>query len=127
MRGVRCVLGLALALFFGCSSFWPPVASEARIQSDLVGQKLVYDHSLLSREAWTIEKNDIKGWRLLRRATDRKAGADTVYAALRLEGVSRSISGNVKITYRLYDQGWQLETLSPDSEFVVVSAPKPSD
>ncbi len=126
MRVVPCVLGLALALLLGCGSFWPPVASEARIQSDLVGQKLVYDHGLLSSETWTIEKDDIKGWRLMRRATDRKAGTDTVHAALRLEGASRALSGNVKITYRLYDQGWQLETLSPESEFVV-TAPRQGD
>ncbi len=119
MKRARAALVFGLVLI-GCRSFWPPTPSESRIKSDLVGQKLAYAHQLLSTSVWTIEPDEIKGWRLMRRATDRKAGTDVVYAAVRLENGTQAISGTVKITYRLFDQGWQLEKVAADSEFAVL-------
>lgn len=117
----RCFPGIMVVVVVGLfvSACTPGVVSEEKIKADLSGQQFPFQQTFLGQQAWKIEPDEIKGFRLLRRATDKKAGTDAVYVAIRLEGGTQVISGDLKITYRLYDQGWQLDSVQPHSEFLV--------
>jgi hypothetical protein len=108
----------AVVALVGCS-YIRPLADEDKIKADLIGQQFPYAASLFGQQVWTIEADELKDWRVVRRATDRGAGTDVIYAAVRLEGSGQVISGDLKIIYRLYDRGWQLDKVVPDSEFSV--------
>ena len=123
MRRFLAIVSVVFALL-GCSSMTPTI-SEDKIKTDLIGQKFAYgQQTLFGQQVWTIEPDEIRDWRLLRRATDRSAGTDVIYAAVRLVGGNNVISGNLKIIYRLYDKGWQFDKVSADSDFSISSKGK---
>jgi hypothetical protein len=122
IRGLVAV-GFVGLLVAGCGVLRPTVG-EDKIKSDLIGQKFAYAASLFGQSIWTIEPDELKGWRLIRRVTDKDAGTDVIYAAVRLEGGKQVISGNLKIIYRFYDKGWQLDKISADSDFSISNRPQ---
>jgi len=95
----------------------PSPPNEEKIKADLVGRDFAMQQSLFGGQMWRIEAGEIKGFRLVRRMTDSKAGTDIVLIAVNLEGVTSRASGDLKLTYRRYDQGWQLDTVEPASQF----------
>ena len=113
-------VSLAFGVFFlltGCARVLHPTVGEDQIKKDLLGQKFPFAQALFVPQVWTIEADELKGWHVQRRATDYSAGTDAIYAAVRLVGGKQAISGTLKIVYRLYDQGWELDKVSADSDF----------
>jgi hypothetical protein len=128
MKLDRIAPALALVLLLpACRALFHPTPSDKQIQADLVGQRFAYADGLLSSPHWTIEPHEITGWRIVRRATDRRAGIDVVHASVHLDDGHEAISGTLRVTYRLYDQGWQLESIHPEGEFSVVAAKPAAD
>lgn len=118
------LLGTAL-LLLDCG-YLRPLTSETRMQADLVGQQLRCGNQFIPHVN-TVQA--VSSWQLIRRSTNRRAGNDTIYAAVNLEsedpfyGTPCVLSTNLMIVYRLYDQGWQLESLSPYSACTVSCTP----
>ena len=102
------VIGLA-----GCS---PSPPSEDKIKSDLVGQvfSIRFDGSLRYQ---INNAGEIKGFRVIRRMTDSQAGTDTILVAVNIEDVTHRASGDLRISYRRYDQGWLIDAVQPASDF----------
>jgi hypothetical protein len=60
---------------------------------------------------------EIKGFRVIRRMTDSQAGTDTILIAINLEDVTHWASGDLRVSYRRYDQGWLIDAVQPASNF----------
>lgn len=117
------VCALASFLLLACT---PKVASEDRIKQDLVGQSFVVAESFLGQQRWKIEAGEVRSFRMLRRLTNKKDGTDTVFVAVQLETKQKIVSGDLKLMYRLYDNGWHLDAVERASDFSQTDAPQPS-
>jgi len=93
------------------------------MQNDLVGRKFAVGvaYPMMEPIYWTVQPNEVKDWRLIRRKTDSNAGTDLVYADIRLESSTQVLQGTLKLQYRRYDQGWQLESAGLESQPAITS------
>lgn len=99
-----------LLVAVGLSACSPSPPNEERIKADLIGQELVIQQGV-RLQRWRIEAGELKGFRVVRRMTDGKAGTDTILIAVNLEGLRERATGDLRVNYRRYDQGWQLATV----------------
>jgi hypothetical protein len=111
MARARCVAALGLLVVpFGCSR---PVVTEDKVKADLVGQELQLRVAELPAPALFRVKM-VKGLTVTKRMTAKKEGADSVFATTQLEGGEDDVlTGDLRIRYKLFDQGWQLESVEP--------------
>jgi hypothetical protein len=116
---------IAVLLLLDCA-YVRPLTSETSVQADLVGQHLRCGSQFIPNFDTVLA---VSSWQLLQRSTNRRAGIDTLYAAVNLESKEQFegnpcvLSTNLMIVYRLYDQGWQLENVSPYSECTKTCTP----
>jgi hypothetical protein len=76
----------------------------------------------LGASTWKIEQGELKSLRLLRRKTDKKEGADVVYVTVKLQAKEEVIGGDLKLLYRLQDNGWHLDSVVSASDFLIYLA-----
>lgn len=93
--------------------------SEEQIKRDLVGQEFFFTYeSGFGGRKWVIQSEGITSASIKDRTTDSTAGTEEVDVALSLSGLSSSgetitISGNLILAYKRFDQGWRLQDVWP--------------
>ncbi len=92
----------------------PPIADDAKIQADLVGQTFETRPTGMfhGRRTWNVEAGEVKEFVIKSRRTDSEQKTDEVIAQVRLVGADGTwVTGALRISYHLYDDGWKIEKI----------------